>query len=92
MGMLLYMQDCFNFLVALGIKHFNSPFDVRYCVDEKVSQQVVVRLGSCISVKITSFCLFRTKSEIGLESGGVVKGRQEYIQSKEVPYQFRGAK
>ena len=48
-----------------------------YCVDEKVSQQVVVRLGSCISVKITSFCLFRTKSEIGLESGGVVKGRQE---------------
>ena len=27
--MLLYMQDCFNFLVALGIKHFNSPFDVR---------------------------------------------------------------
>ena len=48
-----------------------------YCVDEKVSQQVVVRLGSCISVKITSFCLLRTKSEIGLESGGVMKGRQE---------------
>ena len=25
MGMLLYMQDCFNFLVALGTKHFKSP-------------------------------------------------------------------
>ena len=61
-----------------------------YCVVERVSQQAVLRYGSCISVKIASFCLLRRKFETGLESGGVEERKHEKpIQSKGVPNQFR---
>ena len=50
----------------------------------KKYQQVVVRFGSCISVKITSFCLLRTKLEMGLERRGVVeRRRKKHIPQKE---------
>ena len=46
-----------------------------YCIGERVSLLVVLRYGSCISVKTTSFCLLRTKFEAGMESGGVEEKR-----------------
>ena len=52
----------------------------------------MVRFGSCISIKITSFCLLRTKLEMGLERRGVAERRhKKHIPSKGVPNQFRGA-
>ena len=48
-----------------------------YCVGERLSQQVVLSYGFYISAKITSFCLFRTKFEMRLESGCVAEGRKE---------------
>ena len=47
------------------------------CVGERVSLLLVLRYGSCILVKTTSFCLFRTRFEVGLESEGVRERKHE---------------
>ena len=47
------------------------------CVCERVSLLVVLRYGSCILVKTTSFCLLRTRFEVGLESEGVEERKHE---------------
>ena len=58
----------------------------------KKYQQVVLRFGSCISIKITSFCLLSTKLKMGLERRGVAERRhKKHLPSKGVPNQFRGA-
>ena len=47
------------------------------CVGERVSLLLVLRYGSCILVKTTSFCLFRTRFEVGLDSEGVGERKHE---------------
>ena len=62
-----------------------------YCVSKRVLWQVVPRYGSCIAIKITSFCFFRIKFDEGLENGGVEEGDMNNLfRSKKFPNQFRG--
>ena len=69
-------------------KRGEHPWTLFWCsvtVLMKKYQQVVVRFGSCISVKITSFCLLRTKFEMW-RRGGInnIFGQKEFLIKSEM--------
>ena len=49
-----------------GKTPMNTLLMFGYCVGERVLQETLLRYGSGIFVKITSFCLLRTKFEVVL--------------------------
>ena len=48
-----------------------------FSLNIKITQNIVIRYRSCMSLKIISLCLLKTKFGVGLENEGVDDGRHE---------------
>lgn len=63
--------------VLQGKTPMNTILMLGYCVREMVSQEILHRYGSCMSIKMSIFCLLRTKFEVEVLNGDGEERRRE---------------